>query len=93
MSIGTVALRLAVLSLPFGGVTLIHSSAFQALGSSRYTLIVTLCRQLIFLIPIAWAMSLTGSLNLVWAAIPIAELLGAVLALYYRRKVCRKLGI
>ncbi len=92
LAIGRVALRLAVLSLPFGAVSLILSSAFQALGRSGYTLIVTLCRQLFFILPIAWLLSLPGNLSLVWAAVPLTEILGAALALYYRRRLDRDMS-
>ena len=88
-AIGTVALRLACLSLPFGAVVLIFSSSFQALGRSRYTLLVNLCRQLLFMVPIAWLLSLGGKLELVWLAIPLAEAMSAALATGLRRKMLR----
>ncbi|MDD6022993.1 MAG: MATE family efflux transporter [Oscillospiraceae bacterium] len=87
IAIGTIALRLLVLSLPLGAVCLIISSSFQSLGYSRYTLIVNLCRQLIFLIPIALAMSITGNLSLVWIAPALAEALSVLATLYFRRKL------
>ena len=89
MAIGTAALRITCLSLPLGAVTLILSSSFQALGRSRYTLLVNLCRQLIFMVPIAWLMSLTGRLEPVWAAVVIAELLSAALAVVLRLRMLR----
>ena len=89
MNIGTTALRLTCLSLPFGAITLILSSSFQALGHSRYTLIVNLCRQLLFMVPIAWLLSLSGRLQSVWLAVVIAEAMSSALALALRRKVVR----
>ncbi len=86
-SIGTVALRLTCLSLPLGAVTLIFSSSFQALGHSGYSLVVNLCRQLIFMIPVAWLLSLSGRLELVWAAVVIAEAMTAVLSICLRIRV------
>ena len=91
-SIGTVALRLTCLSLPFGATAVILSSTFQSLGRSRYTLVVNLCRQLFFIVPIAWLLSLTGRLEMVWLAVVIAEALSAALALVFRRKLMRELG-
>ena len=87
ISIGSIALRIAVISLPFGAFNLICSSSFQALGRSRYTLIITLCRQLIFIVPLAIFFSLFGELTFVWLAIPASELLSAVVALVFRKKV------
>lgn len=92
LSIGTVALRITCLSLPFGAIALIFSSSFQALGRSRYTLLVNLCRQLLFVVPLAWVLSLTGRLTMVWLAIPLAEALSAAMAMGLRRKMVRELA-
>lgn len=83
LSIGITALRITCLSLPLGAVTLILSSSFQALGYSRYTLIINLGRQLFFIVPIAWLMSLTGQLSLVWTATVIAEALSMILSVFF----------
>ena len=88
-SIGIRALRTASWSLPFGATVVIFSSSFQALGRSRYALLLNLCRQLFFIVPIAWALSLTGRLELVWLAIVIAEAMSAALATGLRRKMLR----
>ena len=88
-AIGTVALRLTCLSLPFGATAVILSSSFQSLGRSRYTLVVNLCRQLIFMVPIAWLLSLTGRLEMVWASVAVAEFLSMILAIVLRRKMVR----
>ena len=93
LSIGVTALRIAVICLPFGALTLIFSSSFQALGRSLYTLVLSLCRQVFFIIPIAWLLSLSGRLSLVWIAIPAAEALSALLGALLRRRVFRSLGI
>lgn len=92
LSIGIPALRIACLSLPFGAVTLILSSSFQALGYSRYTLIINLGRQLVFIVPIAWLMSLSGQLSLVWTATVIAEALSMILSVFFNRRVHKKLA-
>ena len=92
LSIGITALRITCLSLPFGAVTLILCSSFQALGYSRYTLIINLGRQLIFIVPIAWLMSLSGNLTLVWSATVIAEALSMILSIFFNRRVHKKLA-
>lgn len=90
-SIGTAALRICCLSLPFGATAIIFASSFQSLGRSRYTLAVNLCRQLIFIVPAAWLLSLSGRLEAVWLAVPIAEALSMVLAIFLRKKLNRDL--
>lgn len=92
-SIGTVALRICCTSLPFGAAAVILSSSFQSLGRSRYTLAVNLCRQLIFIVPAAWLLSLSGRLELIWLAVPITEALSMVLAILLRRKLNRALDV
>lgn len=92
-AIGTVALRLTCLSLPFGATAVILSSSFQSLGRSRYTLVVNLCRQLIFMVPIAWILSLTGRLEMVWASVAVAEFLSMILAVVLRRKMVRDFAV
>lgn len=93
LSMGITALRLTVLSLPFGAICLIVSSSFQSLGRSRFTLMVNLGRQLVFLVPIAWLLSLSGNLSLVFCAVPLAELLAALLCLILYRKMKKLVGI
>ena len=93
LSIGTTALRIFCITLPIGAASMILSSAFQSLGRSRFTLMVNLSRQLIFLVPIAWLLSLTGKLPLVWTASVIAEALGLVMAIFLWRKMKKMLDI
>lgn len=93
LGIGIIALRVCCVSLPFGAVAVILSSSFQSLGRSRYTLAVNLCRQLIFIVPIAFLMSLTGRLELVWTAAPLAELLSMLLAILLWKKMRKMLDM
>lgn len=86
-SIGTAALRICCVSLPFGAAAVILSSSFQSLGRSRYTLAVNLCRQLIFIVPAAWLLSLSGHLAPVWLAVPIAEALSLVFSVFLRNRL------
>jgi putative MATE family efflux protein len=94
LDIGVIALRICCLSFPLGGICIILSSSFQALGRSRYTLFVNLCRQLFFIVPAAWLLSaITGSLSGVWAAVPVAECLSLILAVILFRKMARELRL
>lgn len=91
LRIGNTALRISCLSLPFGGAAVILSSSFQSLGRSRYTLAVNLCRQLFFIVPIAYVMSLTGNLSLVWTATPLSEVLSLMLAVVLWVRIRKRL--
>ena len=77
--------------MPFGALSVIISNSFQSFGRSAYTLIVSLCRQVIILIPTAWLLSLSGRLELVWFAPVIAEAVTAAVALGLEQRVRKML--
>jgi putative MATE family efflux protein len=87
LAIGIPALRIICLSFVFAGVGIVGSGVFQGLGKSIYSLYVSVARQLVVLIPVAYLLSLTGNLNLVWLAFPIAETVSIIITLWGLRKV------
>ncbi len=90
LEIGRAALRTISISFIFAGFAIIASSVCQALGKSIYSLFVSIGRQLVVLIPTAFLLSLTGNVNAVWWAFPIAEIMSLVLACYFLIRVMRK---
>ncbi len=88
--IGRKALRTISLSFIFAGFSVIASATCQALGKSVYSLVVSVGRQLVVLIPVAFLLSLTGNVDLVWFAFPIAEIMSLILCVYYLIRVMRK---
>lgn len=74
LKIGKPALRTISLSFTFAGISIISCSVFQALGKSLTSMFVSIFRQLVFLLPVAYLFSLTKKLELVWFAYPIAEI-------------------
>jgi len=89
-AIGVPALRIICLSFPVAGVCIALGSVFQAFSESIYSLIVSAGRQLVVLIPVAWLLSRTGNLNMVWWAFPIAEIASFILSIYFFKKVYGK---
>ncbi len=79
LSIGRTALRIIGVHFPFAGFCIIAGSVCQALGRPVYALINSVCRQIVVLLPTAYLLSLTGRLELVWLAFPIAEVVSVVL--------------
>ena len=73
LRLGRVALPIISLSFPLAGFCIICSSSFQALGKSVLSLIISAARQLLVLVPAAYALSLLGNVNYVWWAFPAAE--------------------
>ena len=74
LAIGTRALRILGLPFPLAAICICLSASFQALGKGSYSTIVSLSRQLLVLLPVAYLLSLTGNVDNVWWAFPIAEL-------------------
>ncbi len=89
LSIGTVALRIISVSFLLAGFCIIAGSMFQAIGNPVHSLIVSICRQLLVLLPAAWLLAQTGNLDLVWFAFPIAELMSLTLSVIFLRKTMR----
>lgn len=92
LHIGESALRIISLSFPMAAFGIALSATFQSLGNGSYSTVVSLCRQLIALLPVAYLLSFAGEVNRVWWAFPIAELvsLGVTLLLFartYRKKI------
>lgn len=86
MTIGVKALRILSLPFPVAAVCVTLSASFQALGNGSYSTIVSLCRQLVVLLPVAYLLSLTGDVGNVWWSFPIAEVVSAlVTALLFAR--------
>ena len=71
--IGIPALRIICLSFCFAGYCIVVGSVFQALGNAVYSMLVSIARQLCVLLPVAWLFSLSGNVNPIWWAFPIAE--------------------
>lgn len=91
LAIGVPALRTLSWSYLVAGICIICSSSFQALGNGVYSLLISLGRQLIVLLPAAYLLSLTGSVDAIWWSFPIAEAVSLVLSMTFLRRVNRKL--
>ena len=91
LEIGIPAIRIICISFVFAGFAIVASGVFQGLGKSIYSLYVSVARQLVVLIPVAYLLSLTGNLNWVWLSFPIAEIASILITLWGLRRVMRHL--
>ena len=89
LAIGVPALRIICTSFVFAGFGIVCGSVFQALGHGVLSMISSIVRQLVVLLPAAWLLSLTGKLNLVWLAFPIAELFSVCLCVIFTRRIVK----
>ena len=91
-TVGIPALR--IMCLPFipAGMSIMCSGVFQALDRSIFSMIVSISRQLLVLIPAAYLLSLSGNIDAVWLSYPIAEVVSLLITVVlmislYRKKI------
>lgn len=87
LSIGVPALRIISLSFLFAGYCIIVGSVFQAMGNGVYSLIVSIARQLVCILPLAYFFAQVFGLHAVWYSIPLAEITSVVLSSILFRKI------
>ena len=90
LAIGVTALRIISTHFLLAGFCIIAGSTFQALGNGVMSMIVSIARQLVVLLPAAYLLSLSGNLNLIWLAFPIAELMSVVMSGFFLYKIYKK---
>ncbi len=91
LTLGVPALRIISLSFPVASLCIAMGSMFQAFSKSKYSLIVSVGRQLVVLIPVAWLLAQTGEVQNVWWAFPVAELMSLALSVYFYRRINRNI--
>ena len=90
----TVALpcvRIISLSFIFAGFCIIIGSVFQALGKSIFSMFVSITRQLVVLIPVAYLLSFAGNVDMVWWSFPIAEVASVIISVVFFVIVYKKI--
>ena len=77
------AMRISILAFPLVGFQVVMSGYFQSIGQAKKSIILSLSRQLIFLIPSIIILPRMFGLNGVWAATPVSDFLASLLALTF----------
>ena len=90
LAIGIPALRVISLSWLLAGFGIVASSVFQALNHGILSLLASLVRQLVVLLPVAFIISRFCPLEMVWLAFPIAELFSMAMCAVFMRRVYRQ---
>lgn len=83
LRIGVPALRIICLSFLPAGFGIVCGTAFQALGNAVYSMLVSIARQLVVLLPAAFLLSLSGEVTYVWWAFPIAEVMSLTMTVIF----------
>ena len=89
-TVGVPALRTISISFIFAGFSIICSAVFQAFGFSLFSMFVSIGRQLVTLLPVAYLLALTGNVNNVWWAFPIAEVVCVALSVVFYIYIYKK---
>ena len=90
VELGKVALRTISFHFPLAAICIALGASFQALGNGMYSTITSLLRQMVALLPAAFLLSLSGNVNLVWWAFPIAEVVSLSATLFFFARIYRK---
>ena len=90
IEIGVPALRIISLSFIFAGYSIICSAVFQALGNGVYSLIISVARQIVVIIPVAFIFAKLFGLGMVWWSYPIAEIVSVVVCTIFLKRIFRE---
>ena len=91
--IGVPALKTISFSFLLAGYNIVSSAVFQSLGNGIYSLCASIARQVVVLMPVAYLLSLSGNLNLVWFAFPIAEIMSFAACTFFLFKILKRIKI
>ena len=91
LTIGVPALRIIGIHYLIAWFCIIIGTVFQALGKAVFSMIVSIMRQLVALIPAAYILAKIGGIHAVWWAFPIAELISLAVTLFFFVKIYRSI--
>lgn len=92
------AMRVISISFIFAGANIAFQGIFQALEGGLESLVVSVCRQFLFVLPVAYLFAkLLGNSSdmrwVIWMTFPIAEILSAAIALGMMRRTRKKIAV
>lgn len=90
IAIGVPALRTIGIHFLVAWYCIIAGSVFQALGNGVYSLVVSVARQLVVLLPVAYISAKLGGLHAVWWSFPIAEIMSFMVSTFFLIAIYRK---
>jgi Na+-driven multidrug efflux pump len=83
IEIGTTGMKIYLLALPVVGFQIVSSSYFQAIGKAKISVLLTLLRQVVFLIPLLFILPLKWDLPGLWAAGPISNIMSLIVVTFF----------
>ncbi|MBR4234479.1 MAG: MATE family efflux transporter [Clostridia bacterium] len=91
-AMGRHGLRIIGVHFPIAAYCIIMGSVFQAVGDPNHSMLTSICRQLLVLLPATWLLSRLGNVDYVWFAFPIAEIVSCTLSTVFLRSTIKKLN-
>ena len=89
LAIAVPALRTISLSFVFAGFCIVITSVFQALGNGVYSMLLSIARQIVIILPVAFTFAKLFGLNMVWFAYPIAEVFSVVICIFLLKHILK----
>ena len=89
-SLSSRALRITMLVFPIVGFQMISTNFFQSLGMVKKSVILSLSRQILFLLPLIYALPKWHGADGVWLSFPISDVLATILSIYMLGRLFRK---
>lgn len=87
---GADCIRIISISFPTAAFSIVLSGVFQAMGKGVYSLIISIVRQLLFLLPSAFVLSRLFGIPAIWASFPIAEVSSFCMSIFFFYKLWRQ---
>lgn len=89
LEIGVPALRTISLSFVFAGFCIVSSCVFQALGNGVYSMLLSIARQIVIILPVAFTFAKLFGLNMVWYAYPMAEVFSVFICIFLLKHILK----
>ena len=90
MELGSRALRITMLVFPIVGFQMISTNFFQSLGMVKKSIILSLSRQILFLLPLLYILPMSFGSDGVWMSFPIADTISTLMTIYMLGRLFRK---
>ena len=90
MEMASHGLRILVIGFPIVGFQMIGTNFFQCLGMVKKSVILSLSRQILFLLPLLYALPLWHGASGVWMSFPVSDVLSAALTAILLRRLFKK---
>ena len=91
LSMGIPALRIIAIHFPIAAVCIVIGSVFQSLGNGIYSMLTSIMRQIVVLLPAAYLLARSGDVNNVWWSFPIAEVVSLLCTLFFLYRINRQI--